>query len=233
MYRLVKTWINSLISLFFPDCCCACGRLLVGSESFLCLRCLGDMPVTATFLHDSNVVEMRLRGRFYFRKAAAFLHFEKGGMTQKIVHRIKYKGDEKLGVRCGEIMYSSIKDSGYFEGIDFIVPVPLHPARKRQRGFNQAEAIAQGISSLSGIPVNTRHLIKVKKNDSQTKRSRYDRWLNSKETFSVVDTTALAGKHILLVDDVITTGATIEACAQSLLRCDELSISVLTWAVSR
>lgn len=232
MFR-IKTWLRTVISLFFPDLCCACGRLLVGDERHLCLHCLERLPKTAYYHRAHNPVEEKFRARFPLQRAAAFLHFEKGGMSRQIVHRIKYRRDEALGVWCGELMYLEIVDSGFFEGVDLIVPVPLHKKKKRKRGFNQAEAIAEGISSLSGIPVDKHHLLKVKNNRSQTRRGRYERWLNSRESFLVTDPDALSGKHVLLIDDVVTTGATLEACAQSLVACKGLVISVLTLSVSR
>lgn len=233
MYRMLKTWLSSFISLFFPDCCCACGCLLVRGEVFLCLSCLSRLPVVGSFQHDSHPVEDRIRGRFPYCRFAAFLYFEKGGMAQKLIHRIKYGRGEELGVWCGSRMYDHFHASGLFEGVDLIIPVPLHPGKRRKRGFNQAERMAEGISSLSGIPVDTLHLVKVRKNSSQTKRTRYERWLNSKESFVAIQTDDLAGKHILLLDDVVTTGATLEACANALLVCEDLKISILVCAVSK
>ncbi len=230
--RTTKTILNSLLSLFFPETCCACGNPIVEGETFICLHCLCKLPLTGYHQHLSNPAEERFRGKFEYEKIASFLHFEKGGHAQKIVHQIKYKNNEVFGIWLGQCMAEEIAVSDFFSEIDLIVPIPLHKKKRKKRGYNQAEALASGISQKLGIPCNIENLQKIKANTSQTKKGRYERWLNSLETFMVRDTEIFANKHILLIDDVITTGATIESCVHCIQSNNNTKISVLTLAIS-
>jgi ComF family protein len=232
MLQAIKARIEALISLFYPDICYICDNPVVEGEKHICLYCLCKLPQTGYHLHLSNPAEERFRGRFAYQRISSYLHFEKGGYTQKVVHQIKYKNSEDFGIWCGQLMAEDMQASGFFAGIDLIIPVPLHKKRMKKRGYNQAEALAKGLSKRCGIPVNKDSLLKIKANVTQTKKGRYERWLNSTDTFIVAYPEMLSGKHVLLIDDVLTTGSTLEACARQILACEDVKISILTLAIS-
>jgi ComF family protein len=165
-------------------------------------------------------------------KAAAFSYYTKGSRIRKLVHNLKYNGVREIGHEMGRIYANSLRSSGFFDDIDLIVPVPLHPSKQRRRGFNQSEYISSGISEVAGLPVDLKSLKRISVSDTQTRRSRYERWMNVEGIFDVADAQALRGKHILLVDDVITTGSTIESCATELLKIEDVKVSVVALAVS-
>jgi ComF family protein len=148
------------------------------------------------------------------------------------VHNLKYKGIKEIGFELGKIYGSVLYDSGFTSGIDLIIPVPLHPSKKRQRGFNQSDIISAGLSYAAGLPVDVKILERKVSTGTQTRKSRYERWANVEGTFNVTDPQSLEGRHILLVDDVITTGSTIESCVNELLKIDGVKVSVVTLAVA-
>ena len=160
-------------------------------------------------------------------KASAFSYYSKGSRLRKLIHRLKYSGIREIGYELGHIYAASLKSSGFLSGIDMIIPVPLHPAKQRMRGFNQRECISEGISAVTGLPVNNGVLARTVHSATQTRRSRYERWVNVEGIFHVTDQPAIAGRHILLVDDVITTGSTIESCISELQKAEGVRISVL------
>ena len=149
---------------------------------------------------------------------------------RNLIHNLKYKGIKEIGYELGRIYGLSLKDSGFTDDIDLIIPVPLHPSKKRVRGFNQSELISAGIADVTRLPVDIRSLARISVSATQTKRSRYDRWTNVEGIFRVTDPEAIRGKHILLVDDVITTGSTIESCANELLGIEGVKVSVVALA---
>jgi len=181
---------------------------------------------------EDNPVAQLFWGRCDISRASAFSFYTKGSRIRKIIHSLKYKGVKEVGTEMGRIYAATLKSSGFLDGIDFIVPVPLHPSRERRRGFNQSELICCGLSEISGIPVRTDILKRVSHSDTQTKRSRYERWLNVEGIFDVTCPHSIEGMHILVVDDVITTGSTIEACASALLHEREVKVSVIALAVA-
>jgi ComF family protein len=160
-------------------------------------------------------------------KAAAFSFYARGSRMRRLIHRLKYSGIKEIGNELGNIYGSALKSSGFLSDIDVIVPVPLHPSKRRMRGFNQSECISAGIAEISGLPVDTACLERTVRTPSQTRKSRYERWANVDGIFHVPVPEAVKGKHILLVDDVITTGSTIEACVNELLRYESVRVSVV------
>jgi len=163
-------------------------------------------------------------------KAAAFSFYNKGSRIRSLIHNLKYKGIKEIGYELGRIYGLSLKSSGFTENIDLIIPVPLHPSKKRIRGFNQSDSISSGIADATGLPVNASSLARTAVSATQTKRSRYERWTNVEGIFRVTDPEIIRGRHILLVDDVITTGATIESCANELLKVEGVKVSVVALA---
>lgn len=223
---------DDFISLLFPRLCYGCGNHLLRNENLICTECYVVIPRTNFHLENENPVAQLFWGRCLIEKAAAFSFFNRGSRIRNIIHHLKYKGIKELGYELGRIYGLSLKTSGFIADIDLIIPVPLHPAKKRIRGFNQSDSIAMGIADATGLTINTVSLARTKVSATQTRRSRYERWTNVEGIFRVTDPETLRERHILLVDDVITTGSTIESCANELLKVDGVKVSVVALALA-
>lgn len=225
--------VNDLLFLVFPEICAACGNSLWKNEEILCTSCLYHLPKTR-FVNDSeNPVSQVFYGRIQLEYAGAYLYFSKGGRVQKLIHQLKYRGRREVGVKLGELFGGELLSLELNNPFNRIIPVPLHPRKLALRGYNQAEAIGEGLSARLQIPMDTVSLVRQRKSATQTRKSRFSRWENVAEIFSVKEPGKLAGQHLLLVDDVITTGATIESCAAALLSVPGVRISVAAAAVAR
>lgn len=218
--------LNDFISLFFPNLCCSCNESLRKNEEVICTLCLNSLPKTDYYLHQDNPIMKTFWGRAPIHAATAYYHFNKGAKVQHLIHQLKYKEKKEVGIFIGEQMGIELKDSELFKNIDVVVPVPLHPKKERKRGYNQSEMFGKGLAKSLGKPLNTASLVRRKFTETQTKKSRSERWENVGNVFFVKDAEPLKGKHILLVDDVITTGSTLEACMQALLEIDGVTISL-------
>lgn len=223
---------NDIWELFFPRYCVVCSRRLLRGEAHLCLSCLNKMPRTGMHLQVDNAMEKNLWGKFALGKATAFMHYAKDNDVQKILYALKYYGDSNLGIFLGRLMATELQPSGFFQGIDCIIPVPLHERKKRKRGYNQSEMLASGLADVTGIPVFKHLIVRDQYTETQTRKGRFERWMNVQDVFSCPFPEELEGKHILLVDDVMTTGATLVSCADSLSGIPRLRISVLTLALA-
>ncbi|MEA1886811.1 MAG: ComF family protein [Bacteroidota bacterium] len=217
---------DDFISLLFPRLCQACDEPLVRNENIICTACMLDMPVTNYHREKGNRLEKSFYGRCYLEKAAAWTFYREGGKSQKLIHRLKYGGVKPIGHFLGRVYGSVLEKSDFSDGLDCIVAVPLHRSKERKRGFNQSGLIAEGMSSALGIPFCENILARTKASGTQTTKHRYDRWKNVEGIFSVEQDEEIRGKHLLLVDDVITTGSTIEACATELLKISGVKVSV-------
>jgi ComF family protein len=229
MSYLYDFW-DDFISLLFPRLCYACGNHLLRNENLICTECYILIPRTNFHEDNNNPVAQLFWGRCLIEKAAAFSYYNKGSRIRNLIHNLKYKGIQEVGYEMGRIYGLSLKESGFTGDIDVIIPVPLHPSKKRVRGFNQSELISSGLSDVSLLPVDFSSLARVSVSVTQTKRSRYDRWTNVEGIFRVTNPLAIAGKHILLVDDVITTGSTIESCTNELRGIEGVRVSVVSLA---
>jgi ComF family protein len=223
---------DDFISLLFPRLCYGCGNHLLRNEKLICTECYVLIPRTNYHLKTDNPVARLFWGRCMIEKAASFSYYTKDSRIKKLIHHLKYKGIREVGFELGKIYALSLKASGFLDGIDLIIPVPLHPSKRKKRGFNQSEYISSGISEISGVPLDTFSLIRCKSSDTQTKKSRYTRWTNVEGIFKVTDQERLKDCHVLLVDDVITTGSTLEACANEILKIENTKVSVVSLAVS-
>ena len=223
-------WID-LWELFFPRHCAVCGCKLQKSEKHICLSCLQTMFRTNYHLQTDNPMEKNLWGKIPLGRATALFFYRRENPYVKLLYELKYYGNFRLGVYMGRYMAICLKDSDFFQGIQLIVPVPLHPDKLRKRGYNQSAKLAEGISQITGIPVATNVIIRQKFTDTQTRKSRIERWLNVSGIFVCIAPSELEGKHILLVDDVMTTGATIVSCSDALAGIPGLRVSVLTLAM--
>jgi ComF family protein len=222
--------INDFMSLIYPRSCEACEEVLFEHEQFICNACLLTLPKSNYHLNPNNPISMALAGRVPVKNATCLFEFEKQGRVQKLLHALKYEDQQTLGEFMGKQLFQSAVNSAFFEGIDVIVPVPLHPNKLKQRGYNQSACFAKGISDASGIPVNTSVLHRSSETSTQTKKKKFERWENVGTVFTLTDRSFFQNKHILLVDDVITTGATIEGCWQALKEVENISVSLASIA---
>ena len=217
---------DDFVSLLFPRLCHACGEPLVRNEKIICTACMLDIPRTNYHLERDNSLEQSFYGRCYIQKAAAWTFYRQGGKAQKLVHRLKYGGVKPIGYFLGRLYGNIIKESDFCSDIDCITAVPLHPSRERRRGFNQSRLIAEGMAQALNLPFIDKLMGRIIASDTQTNKQRYDRWENVEGIFAVNNPGKIKGKHVLLVDDVITTGSTMEACAGELLKIEGVRVSI-------
>lgn len=222
--------LNDFLALFYPKICASCGKSLFKSEHCICSYCKYHLPKTNFHLQKNNPIEKIFWGRTLIFSAASFYNFGKGGQVQHLIHQLKYKGQKEIGVTLGKLYGSDLKKTESFSTVEVVIPVPLHAKKKKRRGYNQSECFAEGLSESLNVPSDFQTLYRTLESETQTKRSRFNRWQNVESVFGLKDPEKLKGKHILLVDDVITTGATVEACAQTLLQIPDVKVSVATIA---
>ncbi len=222
--------LDDLISLFYPRLCAGCNTSLLRGEEVLCLNCLADLPRTNYHQQEDNPVFQQFIGRVPVELATSFCRFDKGGHLQHLLHQLKYKGNLEVGQKMGLLFGYDLIQSPLYQNIDLIIPVPLHPKKERKRGFNQSTEICKGLSVAMQRPLICGNLIRVVHTASQTRKGRFERWENVSGIFSVKNGPELAGKHLLLVDDVVTTGATLEACCIPLLMIPGVQVSIATLA---
>ncbi|MBQ6771539.1 MAG: ComF family protein [Bacteroidales bacterium] len=225
-----REWLHSILNLFYPRVCAACGEPLLKDEETVCLKCRFMLPKTGYELNPDNPLAQSFYGRVRFHAVTACFFFAKSGKVQHLIHELKYKGNKEAGVFLGQQLGESIKEAPPFQGIDYLIPVPLHPKREKQRGYNQSLMIAKGISEVTGIPIGDRFLVRAVYTETQTKKTSDERFKNVKDIFEVRHAEELENKHILLIDDVLTTGATLEACAHQLERITGITMSAATAA---
>lgn len=224
--------VNHFLELLVPRLCVVCGEKLLLQEQHICLRCLLYLPRTDFRLPGPNRMERLFTGRVPLEQAYAYFEFRKGGRYRKIIHQMKYRGQQQIGNYFGERFAAELLQAGHDLQADLLCPVPLHPRKKRTRGFNQSEQIAIGLSRQFKTPVLHGNLRRITDTGTQTSRSRYERWENVEKSFEVIRPELFAGKHIALVDDVVTTGATLEACASAILGCCDARISMLCLGIA-
>ncbi len=227
------TLFNNLLSLFYPRLCVGCGEALQQHEEHLCLHCRMHLPETNFHKQKDNPLVNIFAGRVRVREVASLLYYKKGNAVQQILHALKYKGKKELGAYLGEYYGKMLIQEARFQSVDFIIPIPLHPKKQRKRGYNQSEWIAKGLSAGMGIPYRNDVLIRAQFTDTQTRKSRFNRWENVKEVFEAVPDETVQGKHLLVCDDVLTTGATMEAAIQKLLTIPGVTVSVVTLATAQ
>jgi len=228
--NLLRSYFDDFVGLFFPELCAACGRNLFKNEEVICTECIYHLPVTDHHQDPDNQVARQLWGRISFAHAGSFTYFRKGNKVQKLMYQLKYNNRPEVGTRLGRLYGAELKRSPAWAVPDAILPVPLHPRKRRKRGYNQSEYIAAGLAEALGIPVISDKLCRAEDTATQTRKARWARYENLREAFVVKDPAVLEGKHLLLVDDVITTGATLEACGLELLKLKDVRISIAALA---
>lgn len=227
--------LRDVVSLILPRTCIACGRVLLENEGCMCLACRYNMPLTNFSKHKDNPVKLLFENVLPVESATAMFWFVGGSEWQRIVHNFKYYGRWFFAQKMGEWLGEEMRDSGNFDDVDLIIPIPLHYRRRLRRGYNQSEQLALGVGRKMGVKCDFSSVRRRLYNDSQTSKSRSERWENVEEIFEVRNIARLRGRHILLVDDVLTTGATMASCASTILKaCDgDVRISIASLAVSR
>lgn len=230
----MKAWtiLTDVWHLFFPATCAMCHDTLLGQENYICTHCLLNLPRTNLHLHPENRIEKNYWGKFPICKASAYLYYSKGNSVNNLLYELKYYGKQQLGVYLGQIMATDLLSSGFFDGVDVLIPIPLHPKKQKKRGYNQSECLAKGVSAITHIPIDNIHVERIVNTNTQTHKLRSDRWLNVQGIFNCSQPNAFVNKHVMLIDDVQTTGATITACADALKKIPGIRISVLTLAYS-
>jgi ComF family protein len=230
--RFLAAQAANLLSLLFPVLCCGCEKPLNKGEDSICSSCLYHIPHTDHHLDKENRVARLFWGKIPFHAAMALLRYRKGSRVQRIIYNLKYKGWSELGIVLGRMMARQLLKCDFHSDIDLVIPVPLHKSKERKRGYNQSLLIANGLANVLGIPVNGTILYRKSATESQTRKGRYSRHENMADAFRIRDGETLSGKHILIVDDVVTTGATITACVLEMQSCGlrKLSIAVAACA---
>lgn len=223
-------WISDLIDLIMPRYCAVCGHILSSSEKHICLNCLCAMPTIEPLRRKE--IEKIFWGIIPVEKASSYIYYRKGSPFNNLLHLAKYKNRPDTAEYLARIAATELAAEGFFDGIDAIIPLPLSKKKERKRGYNQCDYIARGLSRVSGIPIIKGCVARTVANETQTHKNRDERWKNVEGIFAVSKPDALQGKHLLLVDDVLTTGATLAGCAKSIAAVPGTRISLFTLAYS-
>ena len=229
----MKSILTDFLSLIYPELCYACGNGLVNQEKCICTFCKYQLPKTNHHKYWDNPISKLFWGRVNIHSAAAYYHFEKGSKVQELIHQLKYRGHEDIGSVLGKSFGQDLRQSEMYKGIDVVIPVPLHPKRLKQRGYNQSESFARGLAEGIGAECVTDKLCRIVHTSTQTFRSRFDRWANMNSVFGIRSPDYFDGAHVLLADDVITTGSTLEACAEVLHMVPNVKISIAAIASAK
>ncbi len=229
---MIKKLFSGLLDILFPRVCPGCSMLLAEREKVICTECMYLLPRTNYWNENDNPIARIFWGRIQIENATSFLFFNKGSRLQQIIHHLKYKNQQEIGIELGKMFGLELQKTA-FSTIDSIVPVPLHPNKLKKRGYNQSELITKGIAEVLNKPLITNAVIRISEKESQTHKSRFERWENVQSIFNCIKPEEFINKHILLVDDVLTTGATLESCASAILGIEgaKLSIATLAYAV--
>ena len=223
---------QGITHLFYPSLCEGCNKPLIAGEQVLCIGCLQQLPETNYHLIPDNEAALRLAGRIPFIHAAAYAHFTDDGLLQHLLHELKYRRKQEIGTFLGRRWAQQLLQTDWISDIDLIIPVPLHPKKEAFRGFNQSQIIAEGMAKVLSIPIGNDVLIRIRETESQVRKTRTERISNMEGAFQLNPNYPLKHKHILLCDDVLTTGATLEACSLALLYEETIKISVVTIGIA-
>lgn len=257
MYSLIKRYLEGFLDVILPRTCIVCGRQLVPKENICCTMCTINMPLTNYKACQGNPLERIFWGKIPIVKANAYMHYYPGTLYAQIIRKLKYKNRTNIGIYLGRLTATDLKQTDFFEDIDYIIPIPLAKSRQFSRGYNQSEIIAKGIKQITNIPIDTKSIIRKKANKKQAQTQKINRYENVKDIFKLripctneegnpdpikmlsptkrTDKTTnhpLENKHILLVDDVTTTGATLLSCGKVLANIPGIRISILCVAIA-
>ncbi|APZ46175.1 amidophosphoribosyltransferase [Polaribacter reichenbachii] len=222
--------LKDLFYIFYPKLCVVCDENLIENENVLCTLCRHDLSLTNFNSYQNNKITQAFYGSIIIEKAYALLYYRKEGSTLNLIHDLKYKGNEEIGVFFGNWLGEMLKENNEFKNVDCIIPVPLHPKKLRERGYNQVTKFGERLSFYLNVPLIENELIRISSTKTQTFKSRFERFINLDTKFSLKNPSKFNNKHILLIDDVITTGATLKACAKEFQKSKNCRISILTMA---
>jgi len=228
--KLQQSYLADFVSLLFPELCAACRESLVANEQLICTACRYGLPFTNFHLQPDNIVAQQFWGKIQLQGAYSLYYFSKGGKVQNLMHQFKYRGMKQIGNLLGNIAGGQLAQNEVFNTVDLIVPVPLHRKRLQQRGYNQSAHFAEGLAEKLNAAVEINNLVRTTITETQTHKSRFARFENMQDVFTIENPERLKNKHVLLVDDVITTGSTLEACGTQLLKIEGLKLSIATVA---
>lgn len=220
--------VRSFLHLFFPHTCAGCGNDALHQQQLLCLTCISELPLTNFHRYAENPVHHLFRGRLPLVNATSFAYFTKDSLLQHLLHEFKYKNRKDIGTWLAHRLGEALQESQHFNKPDALIPVPLFSARERQRGYNQSHILCEGLAERWQVPVLPNVVVRTSRTQSQTRKNRIERWQNMEGKFELRSHTLIEGKHLLLVDDVLTTGATLEACGRALLQAPQVTLSVAT-----
>ncbi|MBA6156210.1 ComF family protein [Tenacibaculum sp. S7007] len=223
-------FLKDIFYLFYPNLCINCTTILLQNEQYLCVGCVSGLPLIDDDEHTNVTLKSVFYGKLPVKNVRSFLYYQKHGITQKIIHQLKYKNQPEIGSYLGKWFGNSLKESEVFKDVDYIVPVPLHAKKLKKRGYNQVTSFGESLSEVLKIKYKPAILLRTSITKTQTLKQRFERFTNSKTKFKLTDKELFKNKHILLIDDVITTGATLEACCNELLKIDGIAISIATMA---
>ena len=229
----MRAYLSSFISLIYPRICASCQRTLVDQEENICLHCLSDLPYTNYHEQTNNPLVEKMISVPYLKNVYTFIKYEKGGIAQKLLRELKYNNNKAIGLMLGQMFAEHISNQLDDSHIDLIIPIPLHKSKLRKRGFNQAAVIADGFGNKTDLPVDEKVLIRTGKNKTQTKKGKTDRWINVENLFEVLKPQLVKDQSIMIIDDVITTGATIESAAIELAKCQPKHIYLASIATGK
>lgn len=232
MRNFLSEAINDILDLVYPRLCFCCQEETPTPGENTCLQCRVQLPRTNIHKQKINSFTDRFLGRVPLYTGASYYHYRKGGLVRKLIYQLKYHGKKEIGVEIGRAYGRELIETELYKDIDLIVPVPLHPQRKRTRGYNQSDMFAMGLSEAMGIPWKADALKRIKSTTTQTQKGKFERLANMDNVFKVKRADILKGKHILLVDDVLTTGATMEVCGNSLSEISDTTVSMATIAMA-
>lgn len=223
---------KALINLFFPKVCYACLNVLADNQNTICTSCRHTLPITNFHFNNDDTVAKALYGRAKIEQGTALFRFEKKGPVQQLIHGLKYRGYENIGLVLGNWLGGELKTIPEYQNIDMVIPVPLHKKKLKKRGYNQVAKFGQQIAQQLGASYSDDILLKVSNTKSQTTKQRFARWQDSNTLFTLNNPASINNKHILLVDDIITTGATMEACIKILIQANNVKVSLACMAIA-